>query len=135
MVVHHGKLVDFASVPFQGTVTKPGCPVAAHCFRRDSLEYARGFRISPTTPQACAAATSPTAATPAPPRPVGGAPVFLLPFAIDARGPILPLLCSYSRIFLITTDCNSVARSLSALRLPIASVAGYRAVPPPVLCP
>ena len=29
MVVHRDKLADFASAPFQGTVTEPGCPVAA----------------------------------------------------------------------------------------------------------
>ena len=34
MVVHRDKLADFASAPFQGTVTGYGCPVAAHCFWR-----------------------------------------------------------------------------------------------------
>ena len=41
MVDHHDKLADFASVPFQGTVTEPGCPVAAHCFQR-GLAATRG---------------------------------------------------------------------------------------------
>ena len=99
----------------------------------DSLEYTRGFRISPATPLATSAATtSPPAATPAPTASRGRRTCFLFTFH-HRRGRFnFQLLQQLPADF---SDHNSVARRLTALRLPIASVAGYRAVPPPVLCP
>ena len=96
----------------------------------ESLEYARGFS-SPATPLASAAATSPSAATLAPAAARIRRTCVLFTFCHQRGWFNFQLLQQLPADFY---DHNSVARRLTALRLPIASVAGYRAVPTPVLC-
>ena len=97
----------------------------------ESLEYARGFS-SPATPLASAAATSPSAATLAPAAARIRRTCILVTFCHRRERPNFTAALQLPADFF---DHNSVARRLTALRLPIASVAGYRAVPPPILCP
>ena len=99
----------------------------------DSLEYA-GRCFSPATPLATsAAATSSFAATPAPAAVRIRFICFRVTFCHRRGRPDFTAALQLPADF---SDHNSVARRLlTALRLPIASVAGYRAVPPPVLCP